>query len=165
MTPQLIIDGAIKLITKHNWRKSVYTTIVKDAPRKDKILYHTSDMPCFMCGTKMPITGITVEDALLKAFNALSPPCWKAGDGLTFGKVCENKELLRKTLQDHERAYFETKCLIARMDSTIHVREVDVKDGFLHPLYIDLAEWNDRKDQTKENVLHILGLALVGNLP
>jgi len=159
-TPQNIIQRTLELLAHHNWRQSIYTTI--DA--KGKTTCHMHDLPCTMCGTKLPLIGLTVQDALLKAFNAYSSPIRKSDKVKTFGDMCADKEL-RKLLLDQDKAFFETKCLIARMDSSIRIKEVDTKDGFLYPLYIDISEWNDRRGQTKEHVMHILELALIGNVP
>jgi hypothetical protein len=173
-TPQYIIQGTLELLAHHNWRQSIYTTV----DTKGKATYHMHDLPCTMCGTRLPLVGLTVQDALLQAFNAYNPPLMQSdtvkdllhlvkrdGSVLTFGDMCSDKELLRKLLSDHDRVLFETKCLIARMDSSIRIREFDTKDGFLYPLYIDIPEWNDRKGQTKEHVTHTLELALAGNVP
>ncbi len=167
-TPYNIIHRALELLAHHNWRQSIYTT----ADVKGKLTHHMHDLPCTMCGTRLPLVGLTVQDALLKAFNAYNPPFMKSagavkrsGAVLTFGDLCADKELLHTLLADHDRVLFETKCLIARIDASIKIREVDVKDGFLYPLYIDISEWNDRKDQTKEHVIHILELALAETKP
>jgi hypothetical protein len=162
-TPQNIIQRVLELLAHHNWRQSLYATTTTNNGRK-VIEYHTHDLPCTMCGTKLPLVGLTVQDALLKAFNAYGSPIRKSDKVKTFGDMCADKEL-RKLLLDQDKAFFETKCLIARMDSSIRIKEVDTKDGFLYPLYIDISEWNDRKGQTKEHVTHILELALIGNVP
>jgi len=144
-TPQTIIQRALELLAHRGWRKSIYTATNKD----NKVTYHIHDMPCFMCGVRLSITGLSVQDALLQAFNSQAP--------LTFNH--QDKETLHSALVKHELPLYETKCLITRIDYSILIRERSAPQEYLYPMYIDLREWNDRKDQTKEHIFHTLELA------
>lgn len=145
MTPRSIIEGAIKLIQDIGWRKTLYTT--KD--EGDKTVYHIHEIGCFICPAKNPIIGITVSNALLRSFNSQQIPFAKSN----------------MTCAEHEQPFYEAKCLLARIDPTIIVKQVDPKNGFLYPLYINLQEWNDRKSQTEQHIIDMLGLALIGDVP
>lgn len=105
--------------------------------------------------------SVTVTDALLYGFAKVCPPLFTAGkkpDGslITFGDVTSDKDELRKVLFNHDMPLYGAKCLIARAEDSILVTDVNQNEGFLFPYYVNLQEWNDRKDQCKENIYKTL---------
>jgi hypothetical protein len=160
MTPQKIIQRALELLKKSGWRKSIY--------RVDKN-YYSHTVPCVTCNTLLTIQGITVCDAMYSGFNyylqAEFAKSQRNSPLQTFGDLCQDKDKLHSNAIACEQPLYEAKCLIARMDDTIRVKDVSEDRAFLYPTYVDLLEWNDRQDQTEKHIVQTLELAFAGNYP
>lgn len=164
MNAQILLNSAAVLLAKEGWRKGVYTTVCKE--NKNKILYHRDSLPCPTCDKHSPIIGLTIVDALAKAFKAGGRP-FPIHKGKIWRDIISKEGLavMRQDCSDHEYPLFEAKCLMARVDTTIKVMDVSKEPAYLYPLFVNLMEWNDRKDQTKENIIRVLKLAEAGNIP
>jgi hypothetical protein len=146
-----IFTGAIQLITKLGWRKSVYLT----RGEKKEFSVHLYDMPCSQCGTKIRIAGITIEEALNRAFNTIAPP-FPISTGKSLGELDLKEEYTKA--QKHYAPLFEAKMLLATLDYSIQVDDTNEEEGFLYSCYVNLNEWNDRQN-SQDDILKLLNQA------